>query len=141
MTGCGALPCSHLPLIDAPYTAEVLCAGTSSTQAAKATVLLSVNFKSCGFYGGSAPPLAYQGLKSPSKPLHPHIQFKNFILKTCIQRQAYQAFFHSRQDNIQCALYSAQSVNISQPISNCFRLNYLLLKQQLRHRLPIRPYP
>ena len=90
---------------------------------------------------GSAPQLAYQGLKSPSKPLHPHIQFKNFILKTCIQRQAYQAFFHSRQDNIQCALCSAQSVNISQPISNCFRLNYLLLKQQLRHRLPIRPYP
>lgn len=43
------LPCSHLPLIDAPYTAEVLCAGTSSTQAAKATVLLSVNFKVADF--------------------------------------------------------------------------------------------
>ncbi len=30
-------------------------------------------FLSCGFYGGSAPPLAYQGSRSPSKPLHPHI--------------------------------------------------------------------
>jgi len=49
VAGFGALPCSHLPLIDAPYTAEVLCAGTSSTQAAKATVLLSVNFKVADF--------------------------------------------------------------------------------------------
>ena len=30
-------------------------------------------FLSCGFYGGSAPPLAYQSSRSPSKPLHPHI--------------------------------------------------------------------
>ena len=30
-------------------------------------------FLSYGFYGGSAPPPAYQGLPSPSKPLHPHI--------------------------------------------------------------------
>ena len=30
-------------------------------------------FLVCGLYGGSAPPLAYQGSRSPSKPLHPHI--------------------------------------------------------------------
>ena len=30
VTRLGAIPCSHLPLIDAPYTAAVLRAGTSS---------------------------------------------------------------------------------------------------------------
>ena len=42
-------------------------------QAAILTVFLSVIFKVYGFYGGSAPPLAYPGSFSPSKPLHPHI--------------------------------------------------------------------
>ena len=72
VTKPGALLCSHLPLIDAPYTAVVLCAGTSSIKLLKQLYFCQL-FLSYGFYGGSAPPLAYQGLHSPSKPLHPRI--------------------------------------------------------------------
>ena len=73
VTGAGAHPCSRSPLKRHPYRTAVLPGRMSSlNQAAKATLLLSVNFV-CGFYSGSAPLLASDTSKSLSKPLRPRI--------------------------------------------------------------------
>ena len=69
--GAGSRSCS--PLKWHPCRTAVLSGRMSSlNQAAKATLLLLVNFV-YGFYSGSAPLLASDTSKSLSKPLHPHI--------------------------------------------------------------------
>ena len=83
MTRLRALPRSPLPLIDAPYAAEVLRTGTSCLRQLMQLYFCQL-FLSCGFYGGSAPPLAYQGLHSPSKPLHPRVSTINTPFLTAL---------------------------------------------------------